>query len=210
MDSAVEELPLYKGLTLDRVCFVQSAEQADIALPLLLSADVLGFDTESKPTFTKGEVSTGPHLIQLATDDMAFLFPVRGAGDGVLTDLLKTVLESSQILKVGFGLRDDLKRLKEKLGIDTAGVLDLARALRGAEHNDVGAKSAVVRFFSQRLQKSKRISTTNWSLPRLNESQLLYAANDAHVALKMYRAWRAREADEKGAATVTTTATTAT
>jgi ribonuclease D len=74
-------------------------------------------------------------------------------------------------------------------------VLDLSRALRHGERNTIGAKTAVARFLGQRLQKSKRITTTNWALPRLSEKQILYAAEDAHVALRVYRRWRETHPD---------------
>ena len=182
------ELPVYAGIALADVQIVYSLDEANAVSAELMAADVLGFDTESKPTFAKGEVSTGPHLIQLATDQRAYLFPVNGT---MAKDVLRAVLESAQSLKVGFGLRDDRLRLQTKLGIDCANVLDLALALREDKRGDVGAKSAVARFFGQRMQKSKRISTTNWANPRLTEAQMRYAANDAHVALRVYRAWQA-------------------
>jgi len=180
-------LPLYAGIQLADVVLVQSAADAGAALVALMATDAIGFDTESKPTFAKGEVSTGPHLIQLATDDKAYLFPITGrpALDG-----LREILESPQVLKVGFGLRDDLLRLHTKLGISSVHILDLAIALRQERRADVGAKTAVTRFFGQRLQKSKKTSTTNWANPLLTERQMLYAANDAHVALRVYRSWR--------------------
>jgi ribonuclease D len=182
-----ELLPPYDGIKLADVRMVKSERDAAEALIALLAMDVLGFDTESKPTFLKGEVSTGPHLVQLATDDAAYLFQI-GAAPAV--EVLKAVLESDTILKVGFGLQDDVKRLRAKLGIATSNVLDLATALRKNERNSLGAKTAVARFFGQKLQKSKKITTTNWALPRLSEKQILYAADDAHVALKIYRRWR--------------------
>jgi ribonuclease D len=188
---AQEVLPPYDGIRLSSVRMVKSAADAAEALAAMLRADVLGFDTESKPTFQKGEVSTGPHLVQLATDDIAYLFQI-GAIPGVLeTNVLKAVLESPDILKVGFGLLDDIKRLRSKLGIETANVLDLSTAMRRNEKNPLGAKTAVARHFGQALQKSKRITTTNWAMPRLSDKQILYAADDAHVALKLYRHWRA-------------------
>jgi ribonuclease D len=182
-----ELLPPYDGISIDDVRIVKSDRDTADALAVLSRADVLGFDTESKPTFLKGEVSTGPHLVQLATDEAAYLFQI-GAAPAV--ELLKAVLESDTILKVGFGLSDDVKRLRAKLGIDARHVLDLSTALRRGERNTLGAKTAVARYFGQRLQKSKRITTTNWALPRLSEKQILYAADDAHVALRIYRHWR--------------------
>lgn len=187
-----ELLPPYDGIQLADVRMVKSAKDAADALAALSVMDVIGFDTESKPTFVKGEVSTGPHLVQLATDQTAFLFQI-GAESPV--DVLKAVLESASILKVGFGLQDDVKRLRAKLGIDAANVLDLSTALRKKnERNTLGAKTAVARYFGQTLQKSKKITTTNWALPRLSEKQILYAADDAHVALKIYRHWRSEQA----------------
>jgi RNA polymerase sigma factor for flagellar operon FliA len=187
-----ELLPPYEGIKLADVRMVKSDKDAAEAMSALLAMDVLGFDTESKPTFLKGEVSTGPHLVQLATDDAAYLFQI-GAMPAV--EVLKAVLESPTILKVGFGLADDVKRLRAKLGIEAGNVLDLSTALRKKnERNSLGAKTAVARFFGQKLAKSKKITTTNWALPRLTEKQILYAADDAHVALKIYRRWQLDQA----------------
>ena len=187
-----ELLPPYVGIQLADVRIVRTEAEAAAALTALSAADVIGFDTESKPTFAKGEVSTGPHLVQLATDQMAYLFQTAStAGNATALIVLKPVLESDRILKVGFGLGDDVRRLRAKLGIEPRNVLDLSTALRRGERNSLGAKSAVARFFGQRLQKSRRITTTNWAMPRLSEKQVLYAADDAHVALRIYRHWRA-------------------
>jgi ribonuclease D len=185
---AEELLPPYQGIKLADVRMVKSEQDAADAMAALLAMDVIGFDTESKPTFLKGEVSTGPHLVQLATDEAAYLFQI---GAQPALEVLKAVLESQTILKVGFGLQDDVKRLRAKLGIDASNVLDLSTALRKGERNTLGAKTAVAKFFGQKMQKSKKITTTNWALPRLSEKQILYAADDAHVALKIYRRWRA-------------------
>lgn len=189
---AEEELPPYAGIGMADVVLVKSDAEAAAALAALSGADVVGFDTESKPTFAKGEESTGPHLVQLATDSTAYLFQVGSSPKPESVDVLRAVLESPSILKVGFGLGDDLRRLRSKLGIDTRNVVDLSTTLRRrGERNTLGAKTAVARFFGQKLQKSKRITTTNWALPRLSEQQIRYAADDAHVALKIYRHWRA-------------------
>jgi RNA polymerase sigma factor for flagellar operon FliA len=208
MSEAEDDLPPYEGIALADVRLVRSRQDADGALAALLASDAIGFDTESRPTFQKGEQSTGPHLVQLATDQHAYLFQIGvrpalasapapdGSGTGAPPaipgiDVLRAVLESPAILKVGFGLGDDLRRLRAKLGIETRNVLDLSTALRRGERNALGAKTAVARFFGQRLQKSRKITTTNWALPRLSDKQILYAADDAHVALRIYRHWRA-------------------
>ena len=192
-EAADDDLPPYVGIDLANVRLVRSEQDAREALAALLAGDAIGFDTESKPTFAKGEVSTGPHLVQLATTDIAFLFQTATpAGIALALSVLEPVLEDERVLKVGFGLGDDVRRLKSKFGIELRNVLDLSTALRRrGERNPLGARSAVERFLGQRLQKSKRITTTNWALPRLSEKQLQYAADDAHAALKIYRHWKA-------------------
>lgn len=186
-DAGLAELPPYQGIRLADVCLVRSTADAQAALAALLAGEAIGFDTESKPTFVKGELSTGPHLVQLATDRQVYLFPILG---GPVPEELRIVLESARVLKAGFGLGDDLRRLQAKLGIACANVLDLAVALRQEKRADVGAKTAVARFFGQRLLKSKRTSRSNWSNPQLTDRQLLYAADDAQVALRVYWDWR--------------------
>jgi ribonuclease D len=181
------ELPVYQGLTMAAVRLVDSETLCREALAALMAAEVIGFDTESKPTFLKGEVSTGPHLVQLATEACAYLFPVSQLHS---TAALKEILESPRLLKVGFGLGNDRSALQARLSIEINNVLDLGEVLRGPGHRGtVGAKVAVAHFFGQKLHKSKQTSTSNWANLRLTDKQMLYAANDAHVALQIYRAW---------------------
>ena len=187
---AAAELPDYPGIALADIVLVTSGQLAAEAYSALMAGEVVGFDTESKPTFLKGEVSTGPHLIQLATATRAYLFPL---AQWPSAPELKAILESTQLLKVGFGLGNDRSALKSRLGIDLANVLDLGEVLRGQGHRGtVGAKIAVAHFFGEKLHKSKKVGTSNWANPRLSERQLLYAANDAQVALRVYREWLRR------------------
>jgi len=189
-DAAEAELPPYHGIQLRDVRLVHTATEAAAARDALLAADAIGFDTESKPTFMKGETSTGPHLIQLSTDQHCYLFQIGVHTPPDLAGILKNILEAERPLKVGFGLSDDVKRLHAKMGIVAAQVVDLSVALRTpGQRNDLGAKTAVAKFFGQKLQKSKKISTTNWASTRLSEKQILYAADDAQVALRVFRHW---------------------
>ena len=189
------DLPIYPPFDLKDIHLLGSERDSREALAVLMQSDAIGFDTESKPTFLKGEQSTGPHLVQLATDSQVFLFPVARL-HGI--DGLKAVLESPTVLKVGMGLGNDRTALHTKLGIALAHVLDMGEVLRGPGHRGtVGAKAAVAHFFGQRLVKSKKIGTSNWAHPRLTEQQLRYAANDAHVALRIYRAWVSAQAEDK-------------
>ena len=182
-------LPPYAGLELSQVTVITSAAQAAAARAVLERADALGFDTESRPTFIRGQASTGPHLVQLATDNHCYLYQVDHFSE--LGDL-RALLESPHLVKAGFGLGDDLRRLAAKCDIACAGTVDLAHRLRTSGRNAVGVKTAVADLLGQQLQKSKKVTTTNWASRVLSERQILYAANDAHAALRVYRAWLAR------------------
>lgn len=192
MDTLAEDkssLPDYPGIAEHRIVLVTDANQLQQAHRHLNSESVLGFDTESKPIFMRGQDSDGPHLVQLASAEWAFLFPVVTLAQVEFAKpLLQAVLESSTILKVGFGLGDDNQRLLKKLGVKVHKVLDLSRALSTDKKRQMGAKAAVEKYFGQVLQKSKRISTSNWSSSTLNQRQLKYAADDAQSALLVYLA----------------------
>ena len=183
--SAEPALPSYVGYSNAHIILPITSEQRAFARAQLCQADILGFDTESKPVFNKGQNSEGPHLIQLATDEYVFLFQVNADLD---LNLVRDVLESKSILKVGFGLNDDKKYLKKKLAIDTQNCIDLARLLRESRAREMGAKGAVTKYLGLNLQKSKRISTSNWASAVLSDKQKKYAADDASCALQIYRA----------------------
>lgn len=184
---ADSELPVFRGVALVDIVLVDSDDKAAAALAALLASPVVGFDTESKPTFRKGEVSTGPHLVQLATERQVFLFPVSFDANHAV---LRQILAARDVLKAGFGLGNDRSALRSRLDIELNNVLDLGEVLRGPGHRGtVGAKVAVAHYFGEKLIKSKRVGTSNWASLRLDERQMLYAANDAHVALKIYHAW---------------------
>jgi len=186
--AAAVTLPTYAGLQLAQVTVVASSAQAAAARAVLEQADALGFDTESRPTFVRGQLSTGPHLVQLATDRHCFLYQIDHLDR---LDDLRALLASPHLVKAGFGLGDDLRRLASKCGIACAGIVDLAQRLRTGR-NAVGVKSAVAELLGQQLQKSKKVATTNWASRTLSERQMQYAADDAHAALQVYRAWLAQ------------------
>jgi ribonuclease D len=189
---AAPSLPKYPGIASTQIVLVQNSADAQHAYQALSGADMLGFDTESKPTFVKGQSSDGPHLIQLATDTQAFLFPMVHATGAAQTEriaVVKALLEANHIVKVGFGLGDDTRRLQQKFQIETNNVLDLSRVMRESKYREMGAKAAVAKYFGMTMQKSKKTSTSNWANEVLTQRQIQYAADDAQVALLVYRRW---------------------
>jgi hypothetical protein len=190
----IASLPLFERLGLDRITLVNREAQAEEAAQRLLAAPVWGFDTESKPTFRVGEVSTGPHVLQLATLEHAWVFQLHDSGcRAVAAQLLAQI----GFDKAGFGLGDDKKRIRSKLGVEPQGIVEINTLFRQMGYRkEMGVKSAVATLFNQRFIKSKKASTSNWSLPNLNESQLIYAANDAYAAVRVYEALRASRVEE--------------
>jgi ribonuclease D len=176
----IRTLPLYIGLGLLDIKIIENETDAEDALKALENEICLGFDTESKPIFLKGEVSPGPTLIQLATQSKAFLFPTRFP---YAVSSAGKILSNPNIKKVGFGLNGDNKELRDKLNIHIANTEDLSVKLKklAEEKNRIGARAAVAMVLKARLGKGAQKS--NWGAYPLKNNQIIYAANDAHSAI---------------------------
>ena len=183
---AIALLPPFERLGLDRITLVSTAKQAQQAHEALINTRTWGFDTESKPTFKVGETSDGPHVLQLSTAERAWVFQLH---DLECRAIAADLLARPGIVKAGFGLGDDRKRILQKFGVEPADVLELNTIFKAQGYRkEMGVKGAVAVLFKQRFQKSKKAATSNWAIERLSESQLIYAANDAYAA---YRVWEA-------------------
>ena len=176
----IRELPLYVGLDLADIHIIENTEQAEQAVNELKTQTCLGFDTESKPIFRKGRVCPGPTLIQLATLEKAYLFPTRFE---CAVSAARAILSDSNIKKVGFGLNGDNKELRNKLDIEIQNTEDLAVKLKhiAKDKRTIGARAGVAMVLQQRLGKGAQKS--NWGAYPLKQTQVLYAANDAHCAI---------------------------
>jgi ribonuclease D len=176
----------FHGLALDSVMVISNETEAAFARDELFRSEVVGFDTESKPTFRKGQKSTGPHLFQFATLERAFIFRPHLSNS---TDTILELLMSTGLTKVGFDLKGDLIQISRRFGIQPDAMIDLGRSFRQLGfHNTIGATTAVAMLFGRRLHKSKSITTSNWAADELSERQLLYAANDAYAAIRVFHA----------------------
>ena len=182
-------LPEFRRLGLHQITLVDSATPAREAAAALRDHAHWGFDTESKPTFFKDQVSDGPHIVQLATLDHAWVFQLH---DAASLSVVAGLLADAGHIKAGFGLGDDTKRIRSKLGVEPSGVLELNHLFRERGYRkDMGVKGAVAVLFHQRFIKSKKAATSNWATPRLSEAQLIYAANDAWAAAVVHHALKA-------------------
>lgn len=176
----------FERLGLDRIALVSTPQQAEKACAELAISAHWGFDTESRPTFRKDEVSDGPHIVQLATAEKAWVFQLH---DTACRAIVAELLALRGVTKAGFGLGDDRKRITAKLGVQPADVLELNTVFRQRGYRkEMGVKGAVAVLFNQRFIKSKKATTSNWANPRLTEAQLVYAANDAWAAIRVFHA----------------------
>lgn len=174
----LKELPLY---SFDgEVVVVDDLKKVDEAVADLRCRHCLGFDTETRPAFQKG-VSYRVGLLQLATDNRVYLFRLNKTG---LTPSLRQVLADTRIIKVGVGIRDDIKALRKMGEFLPAAFADLQVLAidYGIEEKSFSKLMAII--FNVRISKRQRVS--NWEAPVLLESQVRYAATDAWGALKMY------------------------
>src|SRR5512139_879636 len=178
----------FAGLALAHIHMPASHPEFAAATAAIKAAGVVGFDTESKPTFVTGDISEGPHVVQFALHDRAYLFQLhRAEGHAFLLDLL----QSQHLLKVGFGLKSDRGHIRARLGVHFGGVVDLNAVFsRDGYHKEMGVRAAVALVLKQRFAKSRKITTSNWSQPQLSPQQMRYAANDAYAALKVLEALR--------------------
>ncbi len=183
----------FSGLCLDQIFVISNLRQAEQAAEELIDVGLIGFDTESKPTFHKGQKSEGPHVLQFATLEKAFIFQSH------VVECQPTIiklLKSQEATKIGFGLKGDLQQISDRYKLRPASIVDLDRSFKQLGYrNAVGAKSAVAMLFDRKFPKSKSVTMSNWSVPKLTDSQLLYAANDAYAAIRVFHALRELESD---------------
>jgi ribonuclease D len=180
----------FTGLTLEHIHVPTTRAEFASAAAEIKAAGIVGFDTESRPTFVTGDVSEGPHVVQFALHDRAYLFQLhRAEGLPFLMDLL----QSEQLIKVGFGLKSDRGHIYAKLGVHFCAVVDLNTVFSmDGYHKEMGVRAAVGLVFKRRFAKARHVTTSNWSLPGLTPQQMLYAANDAYAALKVLEALKLR------------------
>jgi ribonuclease D len=179
----------------DHAIHVPATEaQFQAARTALRAAGVLGFDTESKPLFHVNQTDTGPHVVQLATCDAAWLLQLHHPQ---ACQLASELLADEAICKAGFGLDNDRHTLPRRLGVELRNVVDLDRVFkRHGYGGSVGVRAAVALVLGQGFHKSKKTSTSNWAATELSPGQRRYAANDAHAAAMVeaaLSAWERRQ-----------------
>lgn len=160
---------------------INSEEELKQWLPVLTKKTIIGFDTETKPSFSKGKTNSIA-LLQLSTDQIALIIRVKNTG--IPNSLLK-LLQNKEILKIGAAIHDDIKALQKVRSFIPGGFIDLQNFVKdkGIESKSVRKLAAIV--LNVRVSKSQQLS--NWESDTLTDAQLQYSAIDAWVCSEIYK-----------------------
>ena len=174
---AEHELSWFKG----EIVLVDNLETFYEVLPRLQGSDLLGFDTETRPTFKKG-IKNSVSLIQLSNENLACLFRINMIG---IPDELIDLLSDPSVTKAGVAIHDDIKFLKAVRKFSPGGFIDLQTFVKDFGIQSSGLKKLAAIVLGFRI--SKRQQVTDWEAEQLTEAQEVYAATDAWVCHQIYK-----------------------
>lgn len=178
----MSELPVrrYDG----PVHLLTTPSEVALALQDVRDDGVLGFDTETRPAFRRGE-SYLPSLVQLATAQAVYLLQVQLVDHA---DFLREVFSSINIVKAGVSVKDDINDLRKLFEFDANAVVDLGKLAKRQGLKQTGVRNLAGIFLGVRIPKGAK--TTNWAARRLTPQQITYAATDAWVCRELYLRFR--------------------
>jgi ribonuclease D len=175
----INELPseTFKG----KIYVVESAHNVDRAVNRLLRASLLGFDTETKPSFQKGQTNKVA-LMQLATEDECFLFRLNKIG---YPDALDDIICNPAIKKIGLSLRDDFAAIRKRSDKGPVNFIDLQQFVHKFGIDDNSLQKIYALVFGKKITKNQRLS--NREDEQLPPAQQMYAAIDAWACFRIYK-----------------------
>ena len=174
----LKELP--KTVFPGRIHVIQSEAETEKAVAYLQSQPILGIDSETRPSFTKGQ-SHKVALLQVSSEEDCFLFRLNLTG---LTLPIISLLESPSVTKVGLSLRDDFMMLHKRAPFEQHSCIELQEYVRMFGIQDKSLQKIYGILFGEKISKSQRLS--NWEAEHLTEPQKQYAATDAWACLNIY------------------------
>ncbi|MAJ50358.1 MAG: 3'-5' exonuclease [Flammeovirgaceae bacterium] len=175
---AITQLPIIKFE--GQIHLIDNHKEMFQAIKKLRVQEIIGFDTEKKPTFKKGQYHPTA-LVQLSTAKEVFLFRINKIG---LHDDLINLLESDRIAKIGVGMRDDFVELKRIRTFKENNCIDLNNLMPTLGVEKIGVRNLVGILLEKRVSKNQQVS--NWENEVLTQGQKDYAATDAWVCYEMY------------------------
>ena len=174
----VKDLPIAQ--TDCQIELIDSPDEVDKAVKYLLRSKVVGFDTESKPSFTKGK-SNKIALMQISTQKRCFLFRLQMIGKN---QRLKEFLENEKIKKIGVAIHGDLRNLRVWSKFEPKNFVDLQNIVGDYGIEELGLQKIYAIVFGKKISKSQQLS--NWEAKILNRAQQIYAATDAWACRQIY------------------------
>ena len=159
---------------------VMSESEAERAVDFLLSNSILGIDTETRPSFKKGETHK-VSLLQVATHTVCFLFRLNYIG---ITPSILRLLENQEVPMIGLSLHDDILSLRKRTDFKPGLFIDLQDMVGEIGIEDLSLQKLYANLFHQKISKRQRL--TNWDSDVLNDKQKTYAALDAWACINLY------------------------
>lgn len=175
----INELPMLRLSV--KIILITNQKDAIAAVQDLKKETMIGFDTETRPSFKKGE-TYDVSLLQLSNEDTCYLFRLHKFD---FPRELADLLADKNIVKSGVAIRDDVIALQKLHPFEEAGFFELQSEAKKQSYENFGLRALTAIFLGQRLSKKAKI--TNWEQPRLTQAQLEYAALDAWVGLQIYK-----------------------
>lgn len=163
-----------------RIIVVNGEYEAERAARFLLTQPILGIDTETKPTFKRGQ-HTKVSLLQVSTPETCFLFRLNHIG--MLPSIIR-LLSDSSVPKVGLSLHDDINSLHRRADFEPGAFVDIQELVGQLGVKDMSLQKLYANLFGQKISKRQRL--TNWNADVLTEAQKLYAATDAWACINLY------------------------
>ena len=167
-----------------RIIVIQTPEETQKAVSYLSNFSILGFDTETRPSFKKGH-SHQVALIQIATEDTCFLFRINQTG---FLDSIKALLHDDRITKIGLSVHDDFTMLHKISDFNPQGFIELQKYVKRFNIQDMSLQKIYAIVFGKKISKSQRLS--NWEAETLTDAQKRYAATDAWACIEIYKKLR--------------------
>lgn len=164
-----------------RTNVVLTAGEAERAVDFLLGQPLLGFDTETRPSFKRGQ-NHKTALLQVSAEDICFLFRLNYTG---LTPALRRLLEDREVTKIGLSWHDDLNSLHKLGPFETGTFIDVQTLVREIGIEDMSLQKIFANLFGQKISKRQQLS--NWEADVLSDKQKLYAATDAWACIEIYK-----------------------
>lgn len=163
-----------------RIFVINTEAEAEKAVAYLLEQDILGVDTETRPSFKKGQ-RHNVALLQVSTHDTCFLFRLNLIG---MPPAIIRLLEDINVPKIGLSLHDDILSLHKRADFTPGNFIDLQQHVGELGVKDLSLQKLYANFFHQKISKTVRLS--NWETDVLSDSQKTYAATDAWACIKIY------------------------